>query len=169
MQRSFIQSRWFPAIAFPVLQPVDAPPYYSKTRDVYMAYRNAGYSKKFYEEHTADLLLHKAAKKAFDELGVKKTPTVKSLNTEYAELQSAKKKAFIEYTNARAEMREVMVVKANVERILKCDENLDVVPRKAGVKNTPLTFWTPSAPRVYLIRLMHPIRPFSPVIFEKNL
>ena len=69
---------------------------YSKTRDVYMAYRNAGYSKKFYEEHTADLLLHKAAKKAFDELGVKKTPTVKSLNTEYAELQSAKKKAFIE-------------------------------------------------------------------------
>lgn len=46
---------------------------YSKTRDVYMAYRKAGYSKKFYEEHTADLLLHKAAKQAFDKSGVKKT------------------------------------------------------------------------------------------------
>lgn len=94
---------------------------YSKTRDVYVAYRKAGYSKKFYEEHTADLLLHKAAKQAFDKSGVKKLPTVKSLNAEYAELLSAKKKAFTEYTNARTEMREVMTVKANVERILDND------------------------------------------------
>lgn len=94
---------------------------YSKTRDVYVAYRKAGYSKKFYEEHTADLLLHKAAKQAFDKSGVKKLPTVKSLNAEYAELLSAKKKAFTEYTNARTEMREVMTVKANVELFLNRD------------------------------------------------
>ena len=31
-------------------------------------------------------MLHKAAKKAFDELGVKKLPTVKSLSAEYAQL-----------------------------------------------------------------------------------
>lgn len=86
-----------------------------------MAYRKAGYSKKFYEEHTADLLLHKAAKQAFDKSGVKKLPTVKSLNAEYAELLSAKKKAFTEYTNARTEMREVMTVKANVELFLNRD------------------------------------------------
>jgi len=91
---------------------------YSKTRDVYVAYRKAGYSKKFYEEHTADLLLHKAAKQAFDGLGSKKLPTVKALNAEYAELLSAKKKAFTEYNNARAEMRELLTVKANVEQIL---------------------------------------------------
>ena len=78
----------------------------------------APYSKKFYEEHTADLLLHKAAKQAFDESGVKKLPTVKSLNVEYAELLSAKKKAFTEYSSARAEMREVLIVKANVDTIL---------------------------------------------------
>ena len=100
---------------------------YSKTRDVYVAYRKAGYSKKFYEEHTAELLLHKAAKQAFDELGVKELPTVKSLNVEYAELFSAKKKAFTEYTNARVEMREVMTVKANVERSLEWDKNMDTV------------------------------------------
>jgi len=39
---------------------------YAKTRDVYTAYRKAGYSKKFYEEHTADVILHKTAKAAFD-------------------------------------------------------------------------------------------------------
>lgn len=53
---------------------------YSKTRDVYVSYRKSGYSKKFYEEHTADLLLHKTAKEAFDALGANKVPTVKSLN-----------------------------------------------------------------------------------------
>ena len=91
---------------------------YSKTRDVYVAYRKAGYSKKFYEEHTAELLLNKAAKQAFDELSVKKIPTVKSLNAGYAELLSAKKKAFTEYINARTEMREVLTVKANVEQMV---------------------------------------------------
>lgn len=98
---------------------------YSKTRDVYVAYRKAGYSKKFYEEHTADLLLHKAAKQAFDALDTNKVPTVKSLNMEYAELLSAKKKAFTEYANARAEMRKVLAVKANVEKILERDKNID--------------------------------------------
>lgn len=102
---------------------------YSKTRDVYVAYRKAGYSKKFYEEHTADLLLHKTAKQAFDALASKKLPTVKALNTEYSELLSAKKKAFTEYTNARAEMREVLIVKANVASVLRCD-NMDAVTRK---------------------------------------
>ena len=99
---------------------------YSKTRDVYVAYRKAGYSKKFYEDHTADLLLHKAAKQAFDELGVKKQPSVKTLNVEYANLLSAKKKAFTEYTNARTEMREVLTVKANVESILEYT-NINIV------------------------------------------
>lgn len=92
---------------------------YSKTRDVYVAYRKEGYSKKFYEAHTADLLLHKAAKQAFNELDTKELPTVKSLNAEYAELLSTKKEAFTEYTSARSEMREVLTVKANVESILK--------------------------------------------------
>lgn len=55
---------------------------YAKTRDVYTSYRKAGYSKRFYEEHTSDLLLHKAAKAAFDELQMKKLPTVKTLQAE---------------------------------------------------------------------------------------
>ena len=109
---------------------------YSKTRDVYVAYRKAGYSKKFYEEHTAELLLHKAAKQAFDELEGKKLPTVKTLNMEYAELLSAKKKTFTEYTNARAEMHQVLTVKANVENILECDKNFDSITRKSQDEKT---------------------------------
>ena len=70
---------------------------YSKTRDVYTAYRKSGYSKKYYEEHTADLILHKAAKTAFDELDTKKIPTVKALQKEYTELISEKRKAYTKY------------------------------------------------------------------------
>ena len=70
---------------------------YAKTREVYIAYRKAGYSQKFRAEHEAEILLHQAAKKAFDELGVKKLPTVKSLQAEYAGLLDQKKKAYGEY------------------------------------------------------------------------
>ena len=37
---------------------------YSKTRDVYVAYRKAGYSKKFLAEHEADILLHRGGEES---------------------------------------------------------------------------------------------------------
>ena len=45
---------------------------YAKTRAVYVEYRKAGYSKKFRAEHEADILLHQAAKKYFDSIGITK-------------------------------------------------------------------------------------------------
>jgi hypothetical protein len=91
---------------------------YSKTREVYTAYRKAGYSKNFYEEHTADLLLHKAAKVAFDSLESKKLPTVKALQMEYSQLFSEKKKAYAKYHSTKKEMQNVLTAKANVDRLL---------------------------------------------------
>lgn len=94
---------------------------YSKTRDTYTAYRKAGYSKKFYEEHTTDLLLHKAAKAAFDQLEGKKIPTLKALQTEYSELLSEKKKAYARYHSTKKEMKNILIAKANIDRLL--DDN----------------------------------------------
>lgn len=94
---------------------------YSKTREIYTAYRKAGYSKKFYEKHTSDLLLHKAAKAAFDELDSKKLPTVKALQAEYSVLLSEKKKAYATYHSAKKEMQNVLTAKANVDRLLGQD------------------------------------------------
>ena len=95
---------------------------YAKTRDVYAGYRKAGYSKKYLAEHEGDILLHKAAKNAFDELGVKKLPTVKSLQEEYAKLLAEKKAAYAEYRRSRDEMRELLLHKQNVDRMLGKDE-----------------------------------------------
>lgn len=91
---------------------------YSKTRGVYIAYRKAGYSKKFYAAHEGDLLLHKAAKQTFDTLHVKKLPTVRALQSEYETLLAEKRKTYSEYSAARKEMRELLMVKANVDHIL---------------------------------------------------
>ena len=95
---------------------------YAKTRDVYAGYRKAGYSKKYLAEHEGDILLHKAAKNAFDELGVKKLPTVKSLQEEYAKLLAEKKAAYAEYRRSRDEMRELLLHKQNVDRMLGKNE-----------------------------------------------
>ena len=91
---------------------------YVKTHDVYAAYRKAGYSAKYRAEHEPEILLHQAAKRAFDELGVKKLPTVRSLNSEYAALLSEKKAAYAEYHQVRDDMKELLTVKANVDHIL---------------------------------------------------
>ena len=94
---------------------------YAKTRDTYVAYRKAGYSKKFKAEHESDILLHQAAKNFFDGLGLKKLPTVKSLQAEYAALLAEKKSAYADYKKARDEMRELLTVRANVDRIMGYD------------------------------------------------
>jgi len=91
---------------------------YVKTRDTYVSYRKAGYSKKFLAEHESDIILHKAAKKHFDTLGLKKLPTVKALNAEYAALMAEKKAAYADYRRAKEEMRELLTAKANIDRIL---------------------------------------------------
>ena len=106
---------------------------YAKTREVYVAYRKAGkagYSKKFREEHEEEILLHQAAKKAFDEMGVKKLPKVKELQTEYAKLLEEKKKTYAEYRRSREEMRELLTAKANVDRVLKMEVEQDVEKEK---------------------------------------
>ena len=95
---------------------------YAKTRDTYVAYRKAGYSKKFRQEHEEEILLHQAAKEAFNELNVKKLPTIKELQTEYAQLLADKKKAYGEYRQARATMRELLTVKNNVDRVLAMEQ-----------------------------------------------
>ena len=91
---------------------------YSKTKDIYVAYRKSGYSKNFLAEHEADILIHKAAKKAFDELELEKLPSIKSLNAEYAKLLSEKKSDYAEYVKLRKEVKEMLLHKQNYEYIL---------------------------------------------------
>ena len=88
---------------------------YARTRPVYDAYRKAGYRKSFLDAHREEITLHKAAKAAFDEAGLKKLPKAKDLSIEYTELLKKKKEAYPDYRKARDEMQELMKAQKNVE------------------------------------------------------
>ena len=96
---------------------------YAKTRETYVNYRKAGYSNNYLTEHEADIFLHKAAKNYFDEIGIRKLPSIKSLNSEYSKLIAKRKEAYVVFRQVRKEMRELLVVKANVDRILGIEKN----------------------------------------------
>lgn len=103
---------------------------YAKTRDTYEAYRKTGYSKRFRQEHEEEILLHQAAKNAFDDMGVKKLPKVKELQAEYARLLEEKKKTYSEYRRSREEMRELLAAKTNVDRLLNMEAEHDTEREK---------------------------------------
>ena len=96
---------------------------YARTRPVYDAYRKAGYSKRFLDTHREEITLHKAAKTAFDEAGLKKLPKAKDLSIEYAELLKKKKEAYPDYRKARDEMQELMKAQKNVEMFFAKEKN----------------------------------------------
>ena len=97
---------------------------YSKTREVYAAYRKAGYSRRFFEEHRESITIHKAAKEAFDKLGLKKLPRVKELSAEYAEVLARKKTAYPEYRKAREQMQEFLVAQKVAAVVLDREQEL---------------------------------------------
>ena len=87
-----------------------------------MAYRKAGYSKKFREEHEEEILLHQAAKNAFDEMGVKKLPRSKTCKPSMPSCWKKRRKTYAEYRRSREEMRELLTAKGQCGRLLKMDE-----------------------------------------------
>ena len=100
---------------------------YARTRPVYDAYRKAGYSKSFLDTHREEITLHKAAKTAFDEAGLKKLPKAKDLSIEYAELLKKKKEAYPDYRKARNEMQELVRARKNVEQFFA--EEKDIIEK----------------------------------------
>ena len=91
---------------------------YLRTHEIYATYKKSGYARKFLVEHEQEILIHRAAKQAFDERKLTKLPTVQTLQTEYEALMTQRKKDYAEYRDAKNEMRELLTVRANVERIL---------------------------------------------------
>jgi hypothetical protein len=92
---------------------------YSKTRDTYAKYKTSGWSRDFYDEFTADIILHRAAKKYFNDKGFTgKLPSINSLKQEFATLTAEKKKLYSGYHDLRENSRALVVAKGNAQRIL---------------------------------------------------
>lgn len=101
---------------------------YIKTRDAYVDYRKAGYSKKFLEEHREEITLHQAAKKAFNELQITQLPKVKELSEEYGKVLAKKKELYAGYRQVKKEMQEYVTAKHNIDTFLGSYEKDRAVP-----------------------------------------
>ena len=99
---------------------------YAKTRPVYDAYRKSGYSKKFLEAHREEITLHKAAKDAFQKMGISKLPKVKELSEEYATVLEQKKSLYAQYRLSREEMREYQKALHNTGVFFDMDRNSEI-------------------------------------------
>jgi hypothetical protein len=95
---------------------------YSKTREVYAKYRaikNPKWQQDFYEANRADITLHKAAKKYFDEQGFKgKLPPIASLKQEWATLDSERKSLFRGYKELREKYLTLCTAESNARHML---------------------------------------------------
>jgi len=94
---------------------------YGKTRDVYKQYLNAKNRGEFFEGHRAEITLHTAAKKYFNESGYgkdKKLPAIADLKQEYAALAAEKKKLYSGYRSAKSNAQDLLVAKGNADRML---------------------------------------------------
>jgi hypothetical protein len=103
---------------------------YGKTRDIYAQYKKSGWDAKFYEEHRADITLHRAAKKYFDSLGYgkdKKLPTITALKQEYAASLAEKNKLYSGYRAAKDNMIALVTAKANADKLLGIKPEADAM------------------------------------------
>ena len=91
---------------------------YSKTREIYAAYKKSRHKKEFLAEHGAEIAQHEAAKKAFDALGGKPIPKVAQLSGQYADLLAEKQEQYAEYKALRQDMIAYRTAKQNVDKIL---------------------------------------------------
>ena len=91
---------------------------YGKTRDIYKRYVASGRSRDFYDVHATEIILHQAAKKHFDELGVKKLPSINTLRQEWAALDAERRKLYSGYKAIKQKHIALGTAKANADVIL---------------------------------------------------
>jgi len=95
---------------------------YSKTRNIYAAYRTAKDKKAYLAAHRNEIAMHESAKQAFDKLGGKQIPKVAEIQAEFSSLLTEKKELYQEYRKARKDMSDLGTARQNIERILNIQQ-----------------------------------------------
>ena len=92
---------------------------YAKTRSVFEGYKASRYSKKYLAEHEADIQTHREARAAFSRLlAGGKLPSMDALKAERKKLTTERRDTLQQYKEAKADMREIVTIKANIDRLL---------------------------------------------------
>lgn len=92
---------------------------YGRTRDVFSEYQRRGKPDEFLEVHRAEIQIHLAAKKAFEDYKPKKVPKLKDLNARLSALSAQQKSQYEHYRDARKEMQRWQAVWQSVDSSLQ--------------------------------------------------
>ena len=91
---------------------------YGRTREIYAEYQRQGTPDDYLEAHRAEIQIHLAAKKAFEEFKPKRVPKLKDLNARLSVLSDRQKSQYEQYREARKEMQRWRAVRQSVESSL---------------------------------------------------
>ncbi|MBR0576920.1 relaxase/mobilization nuclease domain-containing protein [Proteiniclasticum sp. BAD-10] len=91
---------------------------YAKTKEIYTAYRESGFSAKYFESNTENILLHQSAKQGFDSISSSKIPSMRDLQQELKTCWELKKSTFKEYSISKKQLKESLTVKSNIDHLL---------------------------------------------------
>lgn len=92
---------------------------YAKTRAVFEGYKASRYRKKYLAEHEADIQSHWEARAAFSRLlAGGKLPSMDALKAVRKKLTAERRDTLQQYKEAKADMREIVTIKANIDRLL---------------------------------------------------
>ena len=91
---------------------------YGRTREIYAEYQRRGTPDDYLEAHRAEIQIHLAAKKAFEEFKPKRVPKLKDLNARLSVLSDRQKSQYEQYREARKEMQRWRAVRQSVESSL---------------------------------------------------
>ena len=90
---------------------------YSRTKDVFTAYRESGFSAKYFESNTENILLHQSAKQGFDSISSSKIPSIRDLQDEFNKCLDSKKVILKDYVKQKNLMKESLTVQSNVDHL----------------------------------------------------
>ena len=92
---------------------------YAKTQPIFEEYKAKKYNNKYLAEHEADIAVYRAAQATMKELlqGAK-LPKMDTLKAEWQALTANKKSGYAEYRAAQKDMREVSIIKQNIDTLL---------------------------------------------------
>ena len=90
---------------------------YRRTKEVYVKYRESGWSPSFYREHKADIEAHKEAQAVYSAADGK-LPTLAELSEEYDLLLSQKRQTGEELSQLSEELSTLRDIKSNMDTLL---------------------------------------------------
>jgi len=110
---------------------------YGKTRAVYEAYKRSSWSQNYYDEHTADIILHRSAKSYFNKLGLKKLPSINQLKQEWGTLATEKRALYAGYRDAKENAKALAVALGNANHILGIEPDAKTAKNRGASHETP--------------------------------